>query len=445
MHLGVKDFCQKGRLGLRLLPLCALFLLPLLLPGQSFGKIYIDINAPSVRKFNIAIPDFQNFRPGEGEPELAAKLPAVLSNDLDLSGYFSPMDKAAFLENKEEGISLDSIRFKNWSVIGTELLLKGGYACVGRRLEVEVRLYDVFWGREILGKRALGEVSQYRRIMHRLGNEIILKLTGQPGVFLTRLAFVGTATGKKEIYTCDYDGHNVRQITSYGSISLLPRWSPDGKELCYSSYKDGGPMLYRMNVVSGRVKRISSRDGLNTGASFSPDGSKIAVTLSNSGNPDVYIIDADGKILDRLTNHWGIDVSPCFSPDGKKIAYVSNRSGSPQIYVRDLERKTDERLTFEGNYNTSPAWSKINKIAFTSMDQGRFDICIINPDGSQLRKLTENQGNNEGASWSPDGRYIAFSSDRDGGYHLYMMTANGQNQRRITFLPGNQTAPSWGR
>jgi TolB protein len=283
--------------------------------------------------------------------------------------------------------------------------------------------------------------------MHRLADEIIRALTGEPGIFSTKVAFVGTATGQKEIYTADYDGFNVRQITADKSISMLPRWSPDGRKLMLVSYRGGGgPVLYMKEMDSGGLKRISAREGLNIGAAWAPDGTKLATTLSVDGNPDIYTIDTSGRILERLTNHWGIDVSPSFSPNGQKLAFVSNRSGSPQVYVRDLAGGTEERLTFEGNYNTSPAWSSLDKIAYTSMNQGRFEIFSINPDGTQPRQLTEDQGNNEDACWSPDGRYIMFSSSREGGaYHLYMMTANGQNQRRISFFQGQQTSPSWSK
>jgi TolB protein len=354
------------------------------------------------------------------------------------------MDKEAFLEDDKAPMRVEDIRFNTWAIIGAELLLKGKYTCIGQSLEVEVRLYDVFWGRQILGKRGLGKIEDYRYLMHKLSNEIVRVLTGHDGIFLTKLAFVGNASGHKEIYMCDYDGHNVRQITADKSIALLPRWSPDGKRLLYNSYKEGaGPALYMRNMSTGALKRLSGREGLNIGATWAPDGKSAALTLSVEGNPDIFTINQEGKILGRFTNHWGIDVSPAFSPDGKKIAFVSNRSGSPQIYVRDLTHGTEERLTFEGSYNTSPAWSSLNRIAFTSMNHGRFEIYTIDPDGSHLRKLTEGQGNNEDVCWSPDGRYLMFSSTRSGNYSLYLMNANGQNQRRITFLKGDQTAPSW--
>ena len=427
-------------------PLCGLGILifiSLLFPMNCFGRIYIDINAPAIRKFNIAITDFRNLTRNNEHPELVRDLPGVISNDLDCSGYFTPMDREAFLEDSDSVSTFEDIRFKDWSVIGAELLLKGNYTCIGRNVEVEIRLFDVFWGRQILGKRALGDISRYRELMHRLGNDIIRTLTGQAGIFLTKLAFVGNASGHKEVYVCDYDGHNVQQKTSDKSIALLPRWSPDRKKIMYNSYKDGGPLLYMQDVTSGDVKQISARSGLNIGACWAPDGKSVALTLSRKGNPDIFIIDLSGKIIKQVTNHWGIDVSPTFSPDGNKIAFVSNRAGSPQIYLIDLISGREERLTFEGNYNTSPAWSSLNRIAFVSQDDGHFDIYTMDPNGGRLRRLTEDGGNNEDPCWSPDGRYIVFSSNRKGRYHLYLMNANGLNQRRITFLKGDQTAPSW--
>ncbi|MBW1800028.1 MAG: Tol-Pal system beta propeller repeat protein TolB [Deltaproteobacteria bacterium] len=414
----------------------------LFIPSDSLARIYLDINAPSIERIKVAIPDFKDLSKKKENPEFAQALPEVLSHDLDMSGYFLSMDKTAFL-TKDIPEKTEDIRFRDWSVIGAELLVVAKYTTFGRSFELEVRLYDVYRGSLIMGKRFLGKSKDYREVMHRIGNEIIYRLTGHRGIFLTKMAFVGTATGRKEIYISDYDGHNVRRITRDNSIALSPRWSPKGKHILYNSYKDGGPMLYMKNMSSGAVKRLSARKGLNIGASWTPNGNSIVLTLSHRGNPDIYHIDLTGKIKSRLVDHWGIDVSPTFSPDGKKIAFVSNRSGSPQIYVRDLEKNQEERVTFSGKYNTSPTWSSMNRIAYSGMNEGHFDIFTIKADGSHLRQLTDKNGKNEDPCWSPDGRYIVFSSNRDGRYHLYIMTANGQNQRKITHLKGDQTSPSW--
>ena len=417
----------------------------ILTSDTAHGKIYIDINAPSIRKFNIAIPDFKNQSDGNQHPELAEGLPEVLAGDLDLSGFFNPMNKEAFLEDENAPMTAEGIRFKDWSVIGTELLLKGRYTCIGRSLEVEIRLFDVFWGRQILGKRVLGKISHFRRLMHRLGNDVILKLTGHEGMFLTKMAFVSNATGHKEIYVSDFDGKNVRQITKDRSIALSPRMSPDGQKLVYTSFKDGAPMLYLRDLKTDSETRISARSGLNMGASWASEGNMLALTLSRKGDPDIYAIDLNGKLIKGLVTHWGIDTSPSYSPNGKKMAFVSDRSGSPQIYVMDLETGRQERLTFEGKYNTDPSWSVTNQIAFASLQGGHIDICTIDAEGGSPRKLTDGMEKNEEPCWSPNGRYLVFSSSQaEGRYQLYMMDANGQNKRRITTLKADHTSPEWG-
>lgn len=412
--------------------------------NAAWARIYIDINAPSIERIKIAITDFRNQSPNGASPELARDLSSVLSNDLDLSGYFTPIDRTAFLSEDSSAFTADQIRFKDWSTIGADLLVKGGYSAIGESVEVEVRLFDVFRGRQILGKRILGRTDESRDLMHRIGNDIVYLLTGQKGIFLTKMAFVGTATGHKEIYVSDYDGYNVKQITNDRSIALLPRWSPQGDKLFYNSYKEGeGPALYMRDMVTGRTTKVSGRKGLNIGAAWAPDGRSAALCMSMDGEPDIYRIDLSGKVIERVTNSLGISVSPAFSPDGSKIAFVSNRAGGPQIYIRGLKEKREERLTFEGRYNTSPAWSSLNRIAYTGAEDGRFNIFTIDPGGGGLRNLTNGQGNSEDACWSPNGRYIAFSTSRDGGYRIYIMTANGQNQKKITNLKGEQTSPSW--
>jgi TolB protein len=364
------------------------------------GRLYIDITSPSMKRISIAVPDFKYLGKKNEHPYLGSKLAGTISNDLDLSGYFKPLDKGSFIEGPGSGITRDSIHFKDWSVIGADLLLKGGYECIGQQLKVEARLFDVFSGRQLYGKRALGLVEQSRYLMHRLGNDIIFTLTGHPGPFLTKMAFVGTSTGHKEIYISDYDGHNLKQTTSYDTITLSPRWSPSGDRMIYTSFRDSRTVLFMHDMIKG-------------------------------------------KILKKLTRNWGIDVSPTFSPDGKKMAFVSNRSGSPQVYVFDLINNKVERLTFEGNYNTSPVWSKLDRIAFAGSSDGHFDIYTISPDGKDLHRVTKEQGNNEDPCWSPDGRYIAFSSNRTGNRHIFIANANGENQRQVTFFKGDQLSPSW--
>ncbi len=418
------------------------FLLSLIFCSSSFPIIYIDINAPSIKKLKVAIADFFPMDMDEKRKDLSERLPMVIRNDLLLSGYFKVIEKEAYLTKKTH---FERPNLADWSAIGADLLIVGRYRTIGESLQVEVRMYDVYWGKRIFGKRALGKVRYYRYVMHRIDDEIIKELTGEEGIFSTKIAFVSDRTGNKEIYIADYDGYNVKQITFHRSISILPSISPDGKKLVYTSYTKKGPVLYIKDLESGKERILSSRPGLNSAASWSPDGKMLAITLSLKGNPDIYLIDTEGNIIKRLTKYWGIDTAPCFSPDGKKIAFVSNRSGSPQIYVHELETGREYRITYEGKYNSSPSWSKLNIIAYSCMIEDHFDICTIKPDGTDMKRLTRNKGNDENPCWSPDGRYIIFTSNRTGRYQLYIMTANGMNQTRITSFEGNQTDPFWSR
>jgi TolB protein len=316
--------------------------------SDAEARLYIDITSPSMRRISIAVPDFKCLGHKNEHPELGSKLAGIISNDCDLSGYFRPLDKGSFIEGPGAGITRDSINFKDWSVIGAELLLKAGYECIGQQLKVEARLFEVFSGNQVYGKRILGLVEQSRYLMHRLANDILFALTRHPGPFLTKIAFVGTSTGQKEIYLADYDGHNLKQTTSHNTITLSPRFSPSGDRMIYTSFRDSGTVLFMYDMIKGGTKKISDREGLNIAAAWRPNGKELALTLTISGNPDIYLIDTTGKIVKRLTKNWGIDVSPTFSPDGEKMAFVSNRSGSPQIYILDLRNERVERLTFEG-------------------------------------------------------------------------------------------------
>jgi TolB protein len=420
-----------------------LVLSPSLFSSQARGQITIEIDRFSMKKFNMAILEFQNLTTHNHFPDLSEALPKVISNDLDLSGYFTPMDKESFLE-EGDSMSREEVRMRNYSVIGADFLITGRYSVIGRVLEVEARLYDVFSGRQINNPiKRVGKRESYRSLMHSIGNEIIYELIGYEGIFLTKLAFVSTSTGHKEVYVSDYDGYNVQQMTFDESIALFPRWSPSGDKIAFYSYKGGDPRLYVTNHTSGKVRTILNRKGLYSGASWAPDGKMLAFTLSQEGHPDIFTVDINGGNITQVTKGWGINTSAAFSPDGKKIVFVSNRSGSPQIYVRRLKSGREERLTFQGTYNQSPTWSSLDRIAFSSYEEGRYNIYAMDSNGRNLKKLTEDQRDNEDPCWSPDGRYIVFSSNRAGGYHLYIMNANGQNQRRITFMKGEQTLPSW--
>ena len=421
-------------------------LLVLLFPSIVYG-VFIDITSPTVRKTPIAIAPFKDLSGNAKDSPVAEELRETLLSDLEFTTLFDIIPQKAYIEDPlKKGIRMGEFDFSDWRVIGSELLIKGGYRedpgeeCKGGGdLLVELRLYDVYRERLLKGKRYCGSKKALRKIVHRFADEVMEVLTGERGIFHTRLAFVRPRPGGKDIYISDYDGRDVRKIVSNGSINLSPQWSPNGRWLLYTSFKDGNPAFYIKNILTGKEIKVTDYPGINIGARWSPDGKRIALTLSIAGNPEIYTIDLRSRTLRRLTHNEAIDVSPAWSPDGKKIAFVSDRAGNPHIYVMDADGRHLRRLTFRGRFNASPDWSpRGDRIVFSRLQGGKFDIWAIDLDTGMEERLTYGPGNNEDPSWSPDGRYIAFASDRDGKSYIYILRPDGEAQRVV-----EGADPSW--
>lgn len=419
-------------------------LLPLLQCAGAAEYEYIDISNPFLRKIPLAVPWFKNTSGDPNSDLLAIKYADILSETLDFTGYFKMLDRGAFLvDPKNPGVIAPHINFRNWTVIGTELLVTGSLTIKGKLMELELRLFDTFKEKRIIGKRYKGGIEDHKQIIRRFCGEIMYHLTGGRGVFNSNIAFVSSMSRKKEIYICDFDGSPIKQITNHNNISLFPAWSSGAEWIAYTSYYKGKPDLYIKNLWENRVSTIPTK-GIQITPAWVPGKFELAATLSFSGDQEIYLLTGGGKIIKRLTNNRGIDVEPTWSPDGKKMAFVSKRSGTPQVYIKDIQSGRVRRLTFEGRYNTQPSWSpKGDKIAYSAMKNGHLNICTIDADGGNLVKLTENERDNEAPSWSPDGSLIVFASNREGRSKIYVMTSFGTDQRRLVSMPGEQTNPKW--
>ncbi|MBW1955459.1 MAG: Tol-Pal system beta propeller repeat protein TolB [Deltaproteobacteria bacterium] len=412
--------------------------------GVAGAVEYIDINNPFIRKIPIAVPFFQAKTGTEVQAEIAEKGAVRLAETLEFTGFFKILDRAGFLEDPQRmGIETPQIRFDSWTTVGAELLVTGGFEVLDGALAIELRLYDTFKGRLLVGKRYQGARTDLKKIIRRFCDDIIYTLTGQHGIFTSRIAFVSNGTGNKEIYTCDFDGSDPKQLTRTKAITISPAWSLDGDWIAYTSYLKGKPDLFIKNLKDGRSHQVT-HEGLNITPAWRPFRQELAATLSFTGDQEIYLLTETGKTVKRLTHNQGIDVSPSWSPDGKKFAFVSKRAGTPQIYIQDVESNVVQRVTYYGRHNTQPAWSPAgDRIAYTSLEGGETNIFIVGIDGKEPVQLTRNAGDNESPAWSPDGNLIAFCSYREGPARIYVMTAFGTDQRRLLTLSGEQTDPAW--
>jgi TolB protein len=424
---------------------CFLILILLAFPAglfaQSGAPEAVEVTAPGNRMLKLAV---DTPRPFDQTPDAGAarEISDVLVFDMNMSGIASA-------ENRDQlplpgGITLADADFMPWMTGGYDLLIRSAYSIKGEELTVEFRMFDVLNRKLMTSKRYLGRKDELRRFAHSFADEVMLVITGEKGCFTSRIAYVSTVGGNKEISVMDWDGHNPLQLTRNGSINMNPDFTPDGREIIFTSYKRGNPDLYRRALSHTAEIPLSNRKGLNITGTWSPDGSRIALALSKDGDAEIYTIARDGSNPVRLTVSHALEVYPTWSPDAKQIAFVSDRLGKPQIFVMDTDGGNVRRLTTSGGYNVNPRWSpKGDRIAY-SRSQGGFQIYSIRADGTDDTQITS-EGSNENPSWSPDGRFITFSSIRGGGQGIYIMRADGSGQTRISHGKGNCFQPAWSR
>ncbi len=305
---------------------------------------------------------------------------------------------------------------------------------------------------QVLGKQYREKATEEnaRLIAHRFANEIILRLGGGvSGIFESKIVFVSSRTGAKEIWLMDYDGAGQKQLTHTGSISLSPRISPDNSRVLYSTFGKGGLELGMYSLELARNVSFPRYGGSNMSPAWAADGSKIAWSSSMRGDPEIFTADANGAAPKRVTAFKGVDVSPVWNPKtGSQIAFVSGRTGLPQIYIMEADGTNLQRMTDTG-YAVSPSWSPNGQfLAFAWRRNygpgapGGQDIYIMDIASKQWIQMTHSSGVNDFPSWSPDGRHLVYESTRTGTTQIWTMLADGAQQKQLTFGGHNQQ-PNW--
>lgn len=420
------------------------------LTASAQAQLRVEITDGQVAPTPIAIADFTNM---DGEvDEVGRRLASIISNDLESSGLFKPIEQAAFIAPpKSPSIRPD---FKNWTPLGARGLVVGSaYIDADGKLQVEFVLWDVITGREMTAGSGQADPQVLRKIAHKLADYVYEEFTGDSGYFDTQIVYVAETgsqmSRKKRLAIMDQDGHNHRYMTSGLDLVLTPRFSPTAREVAYLNYFNDEPNVYLTDVATGRSERLGSFPGMTFAPRFGPKGDKLIMSWAKDGLTDIYEMDIRTQAITQLTRSSSIDTAPSYSPDGKRIVFESDRGGSQQLYVMKSNGNSVQRISYgDGRYAT-PVWSpRGDIIAFTKMTGGRFYIGVMNADGSGERLLADGFLV-EAPTWAPNGRVLMYfkqepyEEDGSGGSTaLYRIDITGFNERRL-LTPTDASDPAW--
>jgi TolB protein len=427
----------------RLLTSAGAGVLAALVPRRAGAVLSIDINQGNIQPMPIALPDFIAGTPDE--LKTARDVTSVITNDLQRSGLFAPINPQAYVEKIT---NTDAVpRFSDWRVINAQALATGRLTRQNDgRLKAEFRLWDVFAGKQIDGKQYFTSPDNWRRIAHIIADSIYETLTGEKGYFDSRVVFVDETGPKrqriKRLALMDQDGYGVRYLTSGQDLVLTPRFNPSTQEITYMSYGQGQPKVYLLNLVTREREIVGNFPGMTFAPRFSPDGQRVIMSLQQGPNANLFVMDLRSKQTTRLTDTPAIDTAPCYSPDGQFICFESDRGGSQQIYVMPAAGGPATRISFgEGRHAGPVWWPRGADNPGTRLIGNQFAIGILKPDGSGERILTEGF-HNEGPTFAPNGRVIMFFRDLGPGPFLYTIDITGRNELKET-TPSYASDPAW--
>jgi TolB protein len=405
--------------------------------AQGQDEIYLEITQPGLRRVAVAAPPLMVL---PGTPaDVAHGFQETLDEDLAAAAPIAIVERRLYALVEDD--PRPEVLHQRWQSIGAQFLLSGTVVRAGGQLVVEARLTDLVSGEFAFAKRYRAGISAAEVVAHTLANDLVQVFTGRPGPFLSRIAFISDRTGDSELWVMDWNGDNQKQLTKHNSLALAPSWSPDGKNLVFTSYLRGTPALYLLTPQEGYLKLLWDKGGVNSSGSISPDGGTVAFASSQDGNVDIYTLPIDGGEAQRLTTARGIDTQPAWAPNGRQIAFTSTRSGSPQIYLMDSDGSNIRRISFGAYFHDEPTWAYDGtRIACTTRDEGTFQIATIDAVTTE-RTVISAPGNNESPCFSPEGSMIAFESDRTGSPQIYITDSNGVPHQLTS--QGSNHSPTW--
>lgn len=417
-----------------------LLVLSLITAPLARAALTIEITGGSALQIPVAIAPFT------GEEAYTDKISRIVAADLARSGLFKMIDT--------NGVAIPrtpaEVRVADWKAKGASALAIGNITPqAGGRLDVQFRLIDTARQDatqviQLAGYSLPSSNAQLRLTAHQIADIIFEKLTGDPGAFASRIAYVSKRGSLHELQVADSDGYNAQTVYSSREPIISPEWSPDGTRLAYVAFDQKRPVVYVQTLATGHRQTLANFKGNNSAPTWSPDGKQLVVVLSRDGLSQLYVINADGSGLKRLTSSASIDTEPSWAPDGKYILFTSDRGGSPQIYRMPAYGGEPVRLSFEGNYNVTPRYSPNGKsFVFIQRDGGKFRVAVQDIVSGQVQVLTDT-GLDESPSWAPNGKMILYATGSAGRGVLAAVSSDGRVKQKLSTQGGDVREPAWG-
>jgi TolB protein len=414
----------------------------LLLLGTSLvglcahAQLTIDITTSGGRQVPVAV------MPMAGDTSQPQSVSEVVAADLGRTGLFRLVNTAGVTPLPTEP---SEVNFGDWTQRNAEALVIGKIEPVSEgRVEVRFRLFDVQKQAQLASYSYVVAPAQLRATAHRIADVIYERLTGDKGVFSTKITYVVKRGRRYELQVADADGFNAQSVLAANEPIMSPAWSPDGSRLAYVSFDQKKPIVVVQNLAQGTTRIVAGFRGNNSAPAWSPDSRFLAVALSKDGLTQVYRIPANGGDAERLTESGGIDTQPAFSPDGQWIAFTSDRGGTPQVYRMPAAGGPAQRLTFEGTYNVGPRYSPDGRsLAFVQRDGGRYRIASLELATGQVTVLTDGTLD-DSPTYAPNGKMILYEAQVGGRGQLAAVSGDGRVRQRLTSAAGDVQDPAWG-
>ena len=415
------------------------FLLAVLLAAAALtarAQLTIDITTSGGRQIPVAVLDFA------GEAAQPQAVSTVVGADLARTGLFRLVNTVGVSPLPTEP---SEVNFIDWQARASEALVIGKIEPQpDGRVEVRFRLFDVQKQSQLASFSYVVAPAQLRATAHRIADVIYERLTGEKGVFSTKITYVVKRGTRYELQVSDADGANAQAVLASNEPIISPAWSPDGSRIAYVSFDQKKPVVVVQNLAQGTTRVLANHRGNNSAPAWSPDGTRLAVTLTKDDISQIYVIPATGGEPRRMAVTPAIDTEASFSPDGQWIAFTSDRGGSPQIYRMPSEGGPAQRLTFEGTYNVRPRYSPDGKsIAFVQRESGRFRIAVLEIDTGQVTVLTDGRLD-DSPSYAPNGKMILYEAQENGRGQLSAVSSDGRVRQRLVSSAGDVRDPAWG-